>query len=205
MDEIRQKRAEPLEDSFEEDTRLAALAASGEPSAQRTLVNRLLPHVRRLMSYMTSDPYLVDDLTQSALVRILLRSESYIGNGPLESWATRVSTRTALNELKKLSRQRRIPPELKEAKSPFPMGQDESDRFLIKQKLSQLISKQKEKYRIPLVLKHIEGYSVKEISSIMKIPENTVRGRLRLARALLKTALEREPKFAMQVLGRKTR
>jgi RNA polymerase sigma-70 factor, ECF subfamily len=45
-------------------------------------------------------------------------------------------------------------------------------------------------YRIPLVLKHFEGYSYKELSKILEIPEKTVKSRLFTGRQLLKDLLK---------------
>lgn len=47
-----------------------------------------------------------------------------------------------------------------------------------------------DKYRIPLVLHYVEGYSVKEIADIMELTAATVKVRLHRARAQLKTEIE---------------
>ena len=47
-----------------------------------------------------------------------------------------------------------------------------------------------EKYRSPLVLHYVEGYSVKEIARIMELTEATVKVRLHRARAQLKVEVE---------------
>lgn len=49
-----------------------------------------------------------------------------------------------------------------------------------------------EKLRLPTVLHYIEGYSLAEISSILHVPQSTVRGRLYQARKALR--LELDPK-----------
>ena len=48
------------------------------------------------------------------------------------------------------------------------------------------------KYRVPLLLYYFEGYSVKEIGELLRLPENTVSTRLRRARAKLKDLLTEE-------------
>jgi RNA polymerase sigma-70 factor (ECF subfamily) len=48
------------------------------------------------------------------------------------------------------------------------------------------------KYRVVIHLFYYEGYSVKEISELLKIPEKTVRTRLFRARAKLKNILTEE-------------
>ena len=48
------------------------------------------------------------------------------------------------------------------------------------------------KYRVPLLLYYFEGYAVKEIGELLRLPENTVSTRLRRARAKLKDLLTEE-------------
>ena len=49
-----------------------------------------------------------------------------------------------------------------------------------------------EKLRLPLVLHYLEGYPLKEISSILAIPQTTVKSRLHQGRAALKRVLSTE-------------
>lgn len=47
-----------------------------------------------------------------------------------------------------------------------------------------------EKYRTPLVLHYVEGYSVKEIAKLMELTASTVKVRLHRARAMLRVEIE---------------
>lgn len=47
-----------------------------------------------------------------------------------------------------------------------------------------------EKQRLPVVLHYMEGYSLKEVAGMLRIPESTLRGRLYQARQALKLALD---------------
>ena len=49
-----------------------------------------------------------------------------------------------------------------------------------------------EKYRIPLILYYLEGYSVKQVSQILRLPQGTVKTRLDRGRKALKTILNEE-------------
>ena len=73
---------------------------------------------------------------------------------------------------------------------------------MLKRKLAELLSKIKDKQRVVLILKHVEGYSVKEIAKIVGSKENTVRERLRVGRMKLRKSLEREPETVRRLLGR---
>ncbi len=48
------------------------------------------------------------------------------------------------------------------------------------------------KYRLPLLLHHMDGYSLEEIAPMLRVPLSTVKGRLYQARRLLKTLLAKE-------------
>lgn len=49
-----------------------------------------------------------------------------------------------------------------------------------------------EKYRIPVELHYIEGYSIAEIARMLLIPEGTVKWRMNRSRTMLKTELGEE-------------
>lgn len=54
------------------------------------------------------------------------------------------------------------------------------------------VMKLDKKYRVPLMLFYYEGYSTKEISSFLGIPEKTISARLFRAKAKLKEYLKKE-------------
>ena len=47
-------------------------------------------------------------------------------------------------------------------------------------------------YRIPIIMFYIEGFSIREISEILHIPEGTVKSRLFTGRAKLRSVLGEE-------------
>lgn len=49
-----------------------------------------------------------------------------------------------------------------------------------------------DKLRVPLVLHHIEGYSLQEVSKLLHLPQSTIRGRLYQARKEMRLELEDE-------------
>ena len=50
----------------------------------------------------------------------------------------------------------------------------------------------KEKYRVPVILHYIEGYEIRHVSEILKIPASTVKTRLMRGRARLRDILNEE-------------
>ncbi|MBO5378319.1 MAG: RNA polymerase sigma factor [Ruminiclostridium sp.] len=51
-----------------------------------------------------------------------------------------------------------------------------------------------EKYRVVIHLFYFEGYSIREIASLLNVNENTVKSRLSRARKMMKTDIEQERK-----------
>ena len=50
----------------------------------------------------------------------------------------------------------------------------------------------KEKYRVPVILHYIEGYEIRHVSEILKLPASTVKTRLMRGRARLRDILNEE-------------
>ena len=49
-----------------------------------------------------------------------------------------------------------------------------------------------EKYRLPLQLRYVEGYSVAEVAQILRIPQGTVKSRLSRGRDRLRAMIKEE-------------
>lgn len=116
------------------------------------------------------------DAVQQALLRAwekrgTLRNERYF-----RTWLTRI----LINECRTLLRRgkRMIPvAEVPERAAEMVEGRNE---------LLPLLQELPEKYRLPLVLYHLEGYSVKEAARCLQLPCGTLTSRLKRGRALLK-------------------
>lgn len=122
-----------------------------------------------------------EDALQNALLRAwekrsTLREERYF-----RTWLTRI----LINSCKEtLRRQRRESPSADFPEAAAPQGGDPA--------LWESLRALDEKYRVIVVLHYRDGYSVREIASILRVPESTVKTRLVRARQQLKSLLERE-------------
>ena len=105
-----------------------------------------------------------------------LRDEAY-----LETWLIRI----LINECRSLLRRRRADPlSLDEAIS-LGCSEDAVQDLHLRQALMAL----PEKYRMPLLLHHLEGYSLAEIARMLDIPPGMVKSRLHQARKRLRAEL----------------
>ena len=120
------------------------------------------------------------DAVQEALLKAWtnlprLRREEYF-----ETWLIRI----LLNECHNLQRRRRDSAPLEDA--PEPVGPDFDGDAVVRDAVRAL----PEKLRVVTILYYMEGYHTREIARILRVPTETIKSRLKRARAALKQALE---------------
>ena len=122
-----------------------------------------------------------EDAVQSAIEKALRKREHLRDPDALAPWLTRI----LINECYALLRGRRRETLMDE----LPQRQVEADAH---PDIYQLFTSLEEKYRLPMVLYYVEGYCVKEIGSILRLPQGTVKSRLHRGRLLLRDSLALE-------------
>lgn len=173
------------------DLALVYRVSQGDKGAQRQYILRLMPLVKRISSYMLKNHTDALDLSQNTLIRLLDKAGTYSGDSSLEVWAGSVTTRMALSYLDKKKRRRVINDIFLSLNKHSVSSEQIFDDVLAKHIFHQLLQKIKPAHRAVLILKHVECYSVKEMADILLIPENTVRERLRTARAAIKKSVKK--------------
>ena len=151
----------------------------------------------RIVNYLyqvTGDYQKAADLSQETFLRVFFKANKYRPIAPFSSWIYAIASNLAKTELKKSRRANlvsfdNIQPGL-EASTP---SEESTDSGLIKN-LRQALEALNPRYRIPVVLKDIEGYSQEEIAEIIQRPVGTVKARISRGRNLLKKQLEKATK-----------
>ncbi|WP_315168917.1 RNA polymerase sigma factor [Metaclostridioides mangenotii] len=139
---------------------------------------RTLYHVSKTILSVDQD---CEDAVQSAILKAYEKLNTLKEEQYFKTWIIRI----LLNECYRLKR--REQPEVSyEECFKFVKAEDEEDYS----ELYLAIKKLPERIRITVVLYYVEGYSVKEIKQILKIPAGTVKSRLAKGRKLLKNRLK---------------
>jgi RNA polymerase sigma-70 factor, ECF subfamily len=170
------------------DARVAA-AARGDRAAAAEVLTALLPRARNLIRYLVRGDAEVDDMAQEALIAVLRGLPSYRGEGTFRSWADRVVARATFAAL----RRRRADDARRAAAPPELLPVDDSPaaaEYLARRDLARLLDELPAEQRHALVLHHAVGMSVPEIADEVGVPQETVRSRLRLGMASLRSTLE---------------
>lgn len=122
-----------------------------------------------------------EDAVQSAIEKALRKREHLRDPDALAPWLSRI----LINECYALLRRRKHETLMDE----LPQRQVEADA---RPDIYQLFTSLEEKYRLPMVLYYVEGYCVKEIGSILRLPQGTVKSRLHRGRRRLRDSLALE-------------
>jgi RNA polymerase sigma-70 factor (ECF subfamily) len=165
----------------------------GEQPAWESLVNLIEPRVYAMAYRYLRQREEARDLTQDVFVRLYDRLETWSGDAAM-AWILSLTRHLAIDRLRRLKT--RPPAEdilldagvelLDPAPGPEAVQAETTRRRLLRQALSTLA----EPAREMIVLKEIQGWSVKELAAHFALPVGTVksrsnRARLELARAIV--------------------
>lgn len=142
---------------------------------------------RFLLALCGGDASLADDIAQDALVRAYVASGSFLGLSKFSTWIFRIAYNCYVDHHRK-PRLETISSDTKQALS-VP-ATDETDSGFRHQRLYQALESLPEKEKASIVLHYFEDRSIKEISSILEIPQGTVKYYLSTGRNHLKSILQ---------------
>ena len=97
-----------------------------------------------------------------------------------ETWLIRI----LINQCKDVLRRRRRDP------LPLDIETGQEDRLCEDVHLRACLKRLPEEYRIPLLLHHLEGYSIRDVAKMLCLPEKRVTARLYRARKALRALLD---------------
>lgn len=130
----------------------------------------------RVSYSMLPSPQDQDDAVQETIRIALQKRETLRQDVYFKTWLTRILINECLRVLRKRKREVYFPLDALAASLPAD-GDAEVAEALLALDI---------KYRLPLVLTYVEGYSNKETAHLLKIPEGTVKWRLSRGRTLLR-------------------
>lgn len=119
-----------------------------------------------------------DDAVQETVKVALLKWETLRDDRAIKPWLTRILINECYSILRK--RKREIPTD--DVLVEVPMS---GDREII-----EALMLLEPRHRLPMTLSYIEGYTTREIGQIMRLPESTVKSRLKRARELLRNIMD---------------
>jgi RNA polymerase sigma-70 factor (ECF subfamily) len=148
----------------------------------------------RIVNYLyqfTGDYQKAVELSQETFIRVYFKADKYKPIAPLSSWIYTIASNLAKTDAKKSKRMTTVP--IDDVVNHYAAGtyyEDPADPGLVRN-LREALETLHPRYRIPVVLKDVEGFSQEEIARIIKRPVGTVKARISRGREQLKKQLEK--------------
>ena len=173
----------------EDEQRLVDRFCKGDESAFNELVNRHKRGVFAMAMRLCGNRDEADVVTQETFLRLHRYGSSWKGDSTLRTWLWRVAVNQLRSQLKKSKRLQAIKPVQDEH---IDMLAKKQSHFQPPSAIAELIDELSLDHREVLALYSGDGFSIKEISEITKVPIGTVKSRLCYAkRHLAKLMLDR--------------
>jgi len=163
----------------------------GEPAelAFAALVERHGPMVLRVCRNLLSDPHDAEDAFQATFLVLVQKARRVWVRDSLAPWLHRVANLVAARA--RASKRRRREYERRAAESRPALIAGAGDWEGLGAVLHEEIDRLQDRYRLPVVLCHLEGLTHERAARLLGLPVGTLKSRLRRARELLRSRLSR--------------
>lgn len=163
----------------------------GDEMAFAKLVNTYKDRIVNYLYQFTGDYQKAVELSQETFLRVYFKAHKYRPIAPFSSWIYAIASNLAKTEMKKMRKLSLV--SLDDIANDLQSGTfstDSSDSGLVRN-LRQALASLDSRYKIPVILKDIEGFSQEEIAEILKKPVGTIKARISRGRNYLKRELEK--------------
>ena len=168
-----------------DDARLTKAAQAGDRRALEELLRRHQDQIYAICRRLAGNDADGQDATQEALSAIVRGLPRFGGKAKFSTWAYRVATNAALDELRRRSR-RPVPSAADRDDGPAAASTaDDPASVAVRLDLDAALAQLPEEFRAPVVLRDMAGCDYAEIGKILRIPPGTVRSRIARGRARL--------------------
>ena len=194
-------RSSAVSEKILSDHALIEATKNGDEAAFAEIVGRYRNPITNYLYRFLNDYEEAVDLAQETFVRVYFAIERYHTDYAFSTYIYRIATNLAISEIRKRKRRTILsltglfqtdsedttefqPPD----KRPLPdddLMEDEQARVVAK-----AISALPPKYRVPIILRDIEGKTYDEIAGILELGLGTTKSRISRARGLLKEKLK---------------
>ena len=137
------------------------------------------------------------DATQEVFIKIYRNIEKFEGRSSFNTWIYRIAANTCstISEKKKKEKEGLLQMMIGwwnsiTESTPEEKIIDKEERIFNQRIVGENVAKLPELYRVPLILKDMEGMPLEKVSEVLEIPLGTVKSRLNRGRAMLHEKLE---------------
>jgi RNA polymerase sigma-70 factor, ECF subfamily len=136
------------------------------------------------------NPAEAEDVAQESLLRAYRNFRRLRDRSTFRSWLVRIAWRTAIDHRRAQKRREQheedaVQTNARETGSASQGAEELAASREFQRRLNHELDALPEKLRIVMIMAAIEGYDTREVAQLLKLPEGTVKSRLRLARKRL--------------------
>src|SRR5688500_1032897 len=183
------------------DHELIAAAKEGDEDAFAEIVSRYKNTITNFLYRFLNDYEEAVDLAQETFIRVYFALDRYHTQFAFSTYIYRIATNLAISEIRRRKRRRLLSltglfqgEDDRDTEFQPPDKRKLADAELIDDERSEVIAKAisalPEKYRVPVILRDVEGKTYDEIAEIMELGLGTTKSRISRGRALLKEKLQ---------------
>jgi RNA polymerase sigma-70 factor (ECF subfamily) len=174
-----------------DEQRLIHEAKSGSHEAFRSLVERYMKHAYNVAYSFVNDHDDAEDVAQEAFVRTYRSLHFFRGDSEFSTWLYRIVTNVSLNRLKqKKTKSMRELPHLDVYSNMIGHNPISSSQLDAKMHIEKVLHQLPTLQRSVVILRHIEGFSTKQVANILRCSEGTVKTHLFRGLKKMRTLLD---------------
>jgi RNA polymerase sigma factor (sigma-70 family) len=173
--------------ALRDSTLLRLFVRSGDSDAFVTLMRRHGPMVLGLARRIVRDRHLAEDVFQATFLILARKASALQKRESLPAWLHSVALRLAWRAKKKYKRSAAIEALARTSQSVDPLEQISAREFLAI--LDEELNRLPEKYRLPLILCHLQGLTQEVAAKRLNVGEGSLKGMLERGRAMLRARL----------------
>ena len=194
-------RRSPMPEAKLSDHDLIEATKGGDEAAFGEIMTRYRSPITNYLFRFLNDYEEAVDLAQETFVRVYFALDRYHTQFAFSTYIYRIATNLAISEIRRRKRRKLMSltglyqsEDDSEVEFQPPDTRDLQDKELIDSErdttIAKAIASLPEKYRIPVILRDIEGKTYDEVAVIMQLGLGTTKSRISRARGLLKVKLQ---------------
>ena len=175
-----------------DERQLVSRIQQGDEMAFAEIVRSYKDKIVNYLWQLTGDYQRAVELSQETFLRVFFKSRQYKPVAPFSSWIYAIASNLAKTEMKKTRKMRTVSLENVQPHVIFQenISNNESNSDLAQQ-LRKALDSLHPRYRIPVILKDVEGFSQEEIAKMLNKPLGTIKARISRGRRFLRKELEK--------------
>ncbi len=187
-----------------EEQELIGRMQAGDGSAVVDLASTYGPRIHQLAFRYLKNWEDAEEVTQDVLMKVHRKIDAFRGDAALSSWIYRITFNTSMSRLRngrfrrphEVSRQEILstdaPSDRPQPHEPADWSSLADDRVLraeMRKRLVSALTRLPEVYRVPVILRDINGLSTEEASAVLRVKPQTLKSRLHRGRLILREHL----------------